>query len=146
MPILIAPAAVEDRDELLRFVARAGLPPDGLGDHLDTTLVARQDGQLIGSAALEIYPRGALLRSVAVDASSRGRGLGQQLTAAAVDLAARSGSPAIYLLTTTAEAFFPRFGFGAISRAEVPDDVKTSVEFRSACPESAVVMRKVLGL
>ena len=142
--VQIVPASAGDRDMLLRLVERAGLPLDGLENHLERTLVARQDGQLIGSAALEIYPRGALLRSVAVEVHARGRGVGHQLTAAAVDLARDSGSPAIFLLTTTAESFFPRFGFVEIARAEVPDDVKTSVEFSSACPESAVVMRKIL--
>ena len=53
--------------------------------------------------------------------------------------------PAVYLLTTTADGFFPRFGFSRITRDDVPDSVKGSVEFRSACPASAVVMRKVLS-
>jgi len=34
----------------------------------------------------------------------------------------------------------PRFGFRPIGRAEVPEDVRGSVEFVSACPESARAM------
>jgi hypothetical protein len=35
---------------------------------------------------------------------------------------------------------FPRFGFRPIGRAEVPEDVRGSVEFVSACPERARAM------
>jgi amino-acid N-acetyltransferase len=51
----------------------------------------------------------------------------------------------LYLLTTTAEEFFPRFGFERIGREEVPAAVRESVEFRESCPASATVMRLRLG-
>ena len=50
------------------------------------------------------------------------------------------GIKALYLLTTTAERYFPSFGFVTPSRERVPDEVKQSVEFREACPASATVM------
>jgi choline dehydrogenase-like flavoprotein len=50
----------------------------------------------------------------------------------------------VFLLTTTAEGFFPRFGFEQITRDEVPPSVRGSVEFQSACPASAIVMRRQL--
>jgi amino-acid N-acetyltransferase len=120
------------------------LPLDGVDDRVPTTIVARANGRVIGCAALELYEEGALLRSVVVDASARGQGLGVALTRAAVDLAGRSGAAAVYLLTTTAERFFPRLGFAAISRDDVPASVRQSVEFTSACPASAAVMRCTL--
>ena len=130
---------------MLRLLEDSRLPIDGLTDHVGTLLVARQEGRVVGSAALEVYPDGALLRSVAVTSRLRGDGLGQQLTLAALRLAADLRSPAVYLLTTTAETFFPRFGFETISRTEVPCLVQRSVEFTSACPSSATVMRKSLS-
>jgi amino-acid N-acetyltransferase len=87
---------------------------------------------------------GALLRSVAVDPARQGRRLGHQLTEAALRLAQLHGADTVFLLTTTAERFFPRFGFEPIARDEVPASVQASVEFQSACPESAIVMRKRL--
>ena len=51
---------------------------------------------------------------------------------------------ALYLLTTTAAGFFPKFGFERIDRCDVPRSVQMSVEFTSACPSSATVMRKYL--
>jgi amino-acid N-acetyltransferase len=54
------------------------------------------------------------------------------------------GIHALYLLTTTAEQYFPSFGFHPVERADVPEDVRETTEFASACPASAVVMRRVL--
>jgi amino-acid N-acetyltransferase len=81
---------------------------------------------------------------VAVAAAARSHRLGAGLTAAALDLAAARDVPAVYLLTSTAERYFPRFGFERIERDAVPPGVQTSVEFISACPSSATVMRKIL--
>jgi amino-acid N-acetyltransferase len=134
-------ANAEDAAGILKLLDRNRLPPDGLTDHLETTIVARQDGRIVGSAALEMYAGSALLRSVAVDPALQGHGLGHQLTEAALGMARAHGVTAVYLLTTTAAAFFPKFGFTEIARDEVPSAVKTSVEFVSACPSSAKVMR-----
>jgi amino-acid N-acetyltransferase len=50
------------------------------------------------------------------------------------------GIRALYLLTTTAERYFPSFGFRPITRDAVPAEVRATVEFQSACPASATVM------
>ena len=142
--VRIEPATREDAGALLALMERAHLPTDGLSDHLDAALVARDGDRIVGSAAIEIYADGGLLRSVAVDADRRGTGLGARLTAAAIEDAERRALPALYLLTTTAEQFFPRFGFERIAREEVPSSVQASIEFRGACPASAIVMLKRL--
>ena len=141
---LIRTARPSDAEAVLRLLARHHLPPDGLEGHLATTLVARQNGEIVGSAALEVYPDGALLRSVAVAPEVQGQGLGRELTDAAIRLAQDLRVPAIFLLTTTAERYFPKFGFERIARADVPATVQSSIEFTSACPSSATVMRRSL--
>ncbi len=138
----IEPARADDLEVIERILTRHHLPLAGLRDHLATTLVARENGAVIGSAALELYEDGALLRSVAVAPGRQHNGLGRTLTEAALDRAATVHAPAVLLLTTTAADYFPRFGFVAISRADVPASVQTSIEFTSACPSSATVMRK----
>lgn len=143
-PIRIETAGPSDAEGVLRLLEENHLPQDDLENHLATTLIARQDDRIVGSAALEIYADGALLRSVAVAAELRGQGLGHAMTDAAIGLARRLQLPSIYLLTTTAEQFFPRFGFERIQRADVPATVQTSIEFTSACPSTAMVMRKSL--
>ena len=140
----IETARPADATDVLRLLDQNHLPIDGLADHLATTVVARHNGRIVGSAALEIYPDGALLRSVAVAPELQGHGLGRELTEAAIRLARDLHVPAIYLLTTTAERYFPKFGFERIQRADVPPTVQTSIEFASACPSSATVMRKSL--
>jgi amino-acid N-acetyltransferase len=138
-------ATVDDGPAILRLLSTNELPREGLLDHIDTALVARDGSAIVGCAALEIYPDGALLRSVAVDLAARGRGVGSQLTASALDLASSLSMPAVYLLTTTAEGFFPKFGFERITREDVPASVRNSVEFRSACPSTAIVMKRALS-
>ena len=48
---------------------------------------------------------------------------------------------AVYLLTTTADAYFPRFGFETIERSELDPALQASEELRGACPDTAVCMR-----
>ena len=140
--MVIEHANDSDLPQVLDLLERLSLPVDGVQEHLDTMIVARASGQIVGVAALELYADGALLRSVAVDPALQGKRLGHQLTETALRLAHEHGAETVFLLTTTAEKFFPKFGFERISRPEVPASVQASVEFRSACPASAVVMRK----
>ena len=144
MSMHIDRARPEDASAVLHLLERNHLPREGLTDWMATTLVARDDGHVIGSAALEIYPDGALLRSVAVAPEVQRQGVGHELTAAAIRLADTLNAPAMYLLTTTAEQFFPKFGFERITRADVPATVQASIEFTSACPTTATVMRRTL--
>jgi amino-acid N-acetyltransferase len=143
--ITIDPAREGDLAPLLALLDSLNLPPDGLGAHLATTLVARQGAAIVGSAALECYGPAVLLRSVAVASALRGQGLGQRLTTAALDLAHQQGATEVYLLTETAASFFPRFGFHPTTREQVSAAVKQSVEFTSACPATALVMVRTLG-
>ena len=135
---LATPADLDDIEHLLRA---CHLPVDGFRGCLPNALVAREDGRIVGSAAFETHRSGILLRSLVVDEDYRGRGLGEALTEEAFVLACSKGATTAFLLTTTAADFFSRFGFQSVSRDEVPDDVKQSVEFAGACPASAVVMR-----
>jgi amino-acid N-acetyltransferase len=139
-------ADATDLPRILALLEGSGLPVDGLAAHTDTLMVARddRDDRLIGCAGLEMYDDAALLRSVAVTGDARGTGVGQRLTRAVLELARSRGIRDVYLLTETAADFFPRFGFVRTTRDQVPDAVKQSVEFTTACPQSAVVMRRTL--
>jgi amino-acid N-acetyltransferase len=141
--IEIEDGAADDFPDVEKLLASAQLPLDGLRD-AGRLIVARANGRVVGAAALEEYGGGVLLRSVVVAEGLREKGVGRRLTTAALDAASRAGHRAAYLLTTTAGDFFGRLGFAAIDRADVPADVKKSVEFTSACPASALVMRAVL--
>jgi N-acetylglutamate synthase and related acetyltransferases len=142
--VTIAPARWSDYDVVAALLEREHLPLDELRQHFENAFVARAGNRIIGCSALEVYEGGALLRSVAVDAEYRGSGVGSDLTQAAIELARRRLVPAVYLLTTTAERFFPRFGFEIIDRADVPASVLASAEFTHACPSTAIVLRRFL--
>jgi amino-acid N-acetyltransferase len=144
MTYTIEAARPKDATAIFNLLSDNELPLDGVADCLNSAFVARDGDRVVGVAALEIYRDGALLRSVAVDASARGRGLGERLTTAALELATTVDLPAVYLLTTTAAHFFPKSGFVQIPRADVPAGVQQSVEFQSACPATAIVMRRQL--
>jgi amino-acid N-acetyltransferase len=141
---MIDAARERDLPGVRALLDRLHLPLAGVEEHLPTMLVAREGQRIVATAALEMYADGALLRSVAVEPRHQGTGLGHQLTDAALQLAATQGAHTVFLLTTTAERFFPKFGFEQIDRQQVPASVRESVEFQSACPASAIVMRKHL--
>jgi amino-acid N-acetyltransferase len=144
-PASMRPAQPEDIRAVHELLEQSGLPTAGVEEWLQHFLVADSDGEVVAVAGLELYGASALLRSVAVRPAWRGSGLGRQLVDRLVSEAQRQRVHDIYLLTTTAEHYFPRLGFGCITRDAVPTEVQGSVEFTGACPSSAVVMQKKLS-
>jgi amino-acid N-acetyltransferase len=140
----VVAARAEDLPSVLALLAGAGLPAAGVADHFPGGFVVARDaadGSLAGTAGVEAHGRVGLLRSVAVRADRRGTGLGRALTRAAVALARAEGLAELYLLTTTAEGFFPRLGFAPVARAGLPAELAGSEELRGACPASAAALR-----
>lgn len=133
-------ACPEDLPAVLDLLQAAKLPPAGVAEGLSRFLVAEVDGELAGVAGLERYGTSALLRSVAVDPRFQGKGIAGAMVRRLLEEARCECIHDVYLRTTTAEGFFPRFGFAEVAVTEVPLEVKDSVEFRGACPESAITM------
>ncbi len=133
-----------DLPEMLALLGRAHLPTAGVAESLTHFIVAEREGELIGVAGLEVYGASALLRSVAVEDSWRGSGVGRTLIDRALEQARQAGIEDVFLLTTTAEHYFPRFGFSCVNRDSVNPGVQASIEFQGACPTSAIIMRKSL--
>jgi len=132
-----------DLPRVEHLLVASGLPLAGVADALaaGSFVVAEHDAELIGVAGLEVCCDNALLRSVAVADAWRARGLGRALVSRVIAEAESRGIRALYLLTTTAEGYFPSFGFAGVLREQVPDDVRATEEFRGACPASAVAMK-----
>lgn len=118
----------------------AKLPLDGVNQHLGNFLLLKKEDKIIGTVGLEVYGDKALIRSLAVTKGFRGRGYGKRLYEAIIAKARGQQISEIYLLTETAEMFFAKQGFETISRDSVDTEVKESIEFRCACPESASCM------
>lgn len=121
------------------------LPQDGFTEHLHHFLVIEMEGRLSAVAGLEYYHPAALLRSVAVHPQSRTSGLAQELVRQLLDIAYAQRIRQVFLLTMTAEEFFPRFGFQAVEREHVPQAMLSSAEFQGACPASARLMGVVFN-
>jgi amino-acid N-acetyltransferase len=143
MPVRRATAA--DRPALERLLEECELTTHALPEWIDRFWVAEQDGELAGAAGIELYADGCLLRSVAVRPAWRGTGMGRELVERALESAREAGARQAYLLTLTAERWFPRLGFTTIERDDVPASVRESGEFREACPASAIVMTRPLA-
>ena len=120
------------------------LPLVGVREAIDAFLVAERDSVVVGVIGLEIYHDRGLLRSAAVDAAERGTGIGAALVGALIHNCRARRLKELVLLTTTAQEWFPRFGFVAIARDDAPAAVRQSVEFKEACPSSAIVMHLLL--
>ena len=129
-----------DLPAIEQLLTASHLPLAGVADALPGFVVAESGGAIVGTAALERCCDSALLRSVAVAPEWRSRGLGRALVTRVIADAEARGLRALYLLTTTAEHYFPSFGFREITREDVPPEVRSTEEFQGACPASAVVM------
>ena len=140
----VRPATGTDLPAIEQLLTASDLPLAGVREALDTFMVAEVGTQVVGVAGLEVCCDDALLRSVAVQPEWRARGVGRELVLRTIADAESRGLRALYLLTTTAERYFPSFGFRTVTRDDVPAPVKATEEFTSACPASATVMTRQL--
>jgi phosphinothricin acetyltransferase len=140
-PATIRRATPRDWERVAALLKILSLPLDGARDHIADFVLAERDGAVVGCAAVERYGDTGLLRSVGIERAEQGHGTGAALVNHALREASAAGVRTVVLLTTTAERYFPRFGFSVIDRASVPEPVRASAEFQGACPASATVMR-----
>ena len=141
MSITVRPASTADLGAVKELLDAAHLPVDGLEEQFgDSYAVAEAGGEIVGAEGIEVYERSGLLRSAVVHRDWRGRGVGEVLTRDRLEWARRTGLERVYLLTTTAESYFPRFGFARVDRAEAPAEIRASREFAGACPATATLM------
>ncbi|HET7550660.1 MAG TPA: arsenic resistance N-acetyltransferase ArsN2 [Gemmatimonadaceae bacterium] len=136
----VRPAVPADLAAIERLLMASTLPLDGVREALGAFVVAEYGDEIVGVAGLESCCNDALLRSVAVAPAWRSHGLGRALVTRVISDAEARGIRALYLLTNTAEHYFPSFGFRRVSRDEVPASVRETAEFSHACPASAAVM------
>jgi amino-acid N-acetyltransferase len=143
-PVLVIERAHRsDLANIRRALDLESLPSADLtAEALDLFLVYRDEVGVAGVVGLETYGDVGLLRSLVVTNKHTGRGLGRRLVSAAEELAKEHHVHAIYLLTTTAEAFFEYMGFRRIERDTAPLTIQRSHQFSALCPTTAVLMVK----
>lgn len=141
MTLALRPADLADLAACRGLVEACGLPLGGLEHGFPGGYVVAADAVLVGCAGVELYEVAGLLRSVAVAPENRGRGLGEQLTRDRIAYARAMGVESLWLLTTTAPAYFSGLGFAPIDRTAAPMALQRSAEFAEVCPASATCMR-----
>ncbi len=141
--ITLRDATAADSGAVTDLLRSQSLTTAGLDDWFERTFsIADAGGRVVGAAGIEVYGGVALLRSVVVDPEWRGRGLARKLVARAMQTARSAGALEVYLLTTTADRYFPRLGFSPAARDQVPEALGGSAELQGACPATATVMRR----
>ncbi|MBD3402460.1 GNAT family N-acetyltransferase, partial [candidate division GN15 bacterium] len=138
------PARSTDLPTISALLADNGLPTQDLSQRLDDLVVATQVDLLVGVGGLEIHGRYGLLRSIVTTERFRGKGLGRQITEHLLNRASDNALDEVYLLTTTAVAWFRKLGFERVARDEVPAEIKQTREYAELCPQSAVCMKRGL--
>lgn len=137
-------ASSADLPAIESLLKSAELPLEGVAAILQGTdggfAVTEAPDGLLGCAAIEIHGKRGLLRSVAVRADQRGRGVGEGLVLSRIGRARDLGLETLHLLTTSAAEWFPRFGFRPVERADVPEEIRATWEFTVHCPSSAAVL------
>jgi len=142
----IGRAGAADVPAVEALLAAAGLPLDGAAEAVACAgVIAREQGVIIGAAALELYGEAGLLRSVVVAPDHRSTGVGRAVVAAAEALARVEGVRDLYLITETASDWFPRLGYASVARTVANEAVGASIEFTTVCRDRGVPMVRRLG-
>ena len=90
-----------------------------IGDPATTLLVVRQDGRIVGAAAVLVYATPAFVKAriedVVVDERSRGKGVGEALVRRCLEVARERGAEIVELQSArwreVANRLYPRLGF-----------------------------------
>lgn len=134
----------KDQKTIEALLSGFKLPLDGLED-AKLWVLQSGGGAVSGTAGLEIYGTQGLLRSVAVKESFQNQGYCALLANHVVAQARKRQVKDLYLLTTTASEYFKKLGFEVEDRENVTGGIVDSVEFKSACPKTAVLMHLALS-
>lgn len=140
--VICANAVRADLDQIRQLLEGVSLPSEDIADHLSHFILAKVDGELVGCIGLEVHGSIGLLRSLAVDEGKRNRGIARRLMDRIIDHSRQQGVSDMYLLTDTAARYFERLGWTTIDRADAPEEIRNTLQFRSLCPSSAICMRR----
>jgi N-acetylglutamate synthase-like GNAT family acetyltransferase len=114
------PAERADAFELTEFLRAADLTTSGVGEpgvRLWVDLDA--DGRIVATTGYELEEHDALLRSVAVALSLRGRGRGTELAQFALDEAYSAGATRAWLFSRRSGPFWKSLGFEPADSADL---------------------------
>ena len=113
-------------------------------ENLQTFIVAELDETIVGCCALEvIWSDLAEIKSLAIDEAYKGKGIGRELVASAIEQAVKLGVPKVFALTLE-PAFFEKSGFAIVEKEMLPMKVWSDCARcpkQQHCDEIAVIKR-----
>ena len=98
------------------------------------------EDEIVATIGIEQYENVALLRSLCVKDGFKNKKLGIQMLLHLFAFCEKEKIETLYLLTTTAEHYFVRYGFEKITRENTPTLIQKTREFQDICPLSACIM------
>lgn len=119
MDLYIQRATDDDREAMARLLEACGLSAAGILAPETLYWVCRTERGLAGTCAIELGVRCALLRSVCVIESERGKRISERLVTSALLEATRLGLRDVYLFSKDTGGYFERLGWREVPVAEV---------------------------
>lgn len=128
---------------LVAALQDADLPIDDIDEAGRSFFRVEHDGRLLGYGGFELYGEDALLRSVVVPAAGRGQGHGRDVAEALLGEIGNAGGRRIFLLTTTAAAFFEHLGFRRIGREAAPLAILATRQASTICSSANLLTKAI---
>lgn len=123
-------ANAADVAAIVALLEAAGMPAVNVEDIIPSFLVAETGADLVGCAALEVYDRVALVRSVAIADGHRRGGVGRSLVTELERRAAERALDHLYLFTIDAWPFWQRLGYVGLAIEQWPEGPRQSWQYR----------------
>lgn len=140
MSLVLKNAQKSDIEIIEEILKKESLPYQDVNFENIKFYKAFDNTNFIGIVGLEKFTDVALLRSMVVLNEFKKMGYGREICKTLKNLAKIEKINELYLLTTTAKTFFERLGFKIITRKNVPDSIKSTTEFSTLCPDTAICM------
>lgn len=138
--VYIRSASQVDTEKIAALLTQCGLATEDVAGILDTFQIALCDDRIVGCAAAERHSQSIVIRSVAVEPAYRDRGIASRLVEKLLVRARGTETRQAFLLSTSAPAYFARWGFSHIPVDTAPAELQASLEFRNAARTSALCM------
>ena len=126
---------------IINLLASNALPTADIYEKNITLFVGLVEDEIVAMIGIEQYENVALLRSLCVKDGFKNKKLGIQMLLHFFAFCEKEKIKTLYLLTTTAEHYFVRYGFEKITRDEAPQTIQQTREFQDICPSSAIIMK-----
>lgn len=137
---MIAEVIAGSSSGLRSALIAAGLPTEDIENQGAQFFRFSVDGRSVAYGGLEKHGCNVLLRSLVVLPQEQGKGFGKAAVDWLLNEARTEGATGIFLLTSSAEEYFKRFGFGVITREGAPYSIRSTKQAAALCPATATLM------